>query len=133
MSTEKPGSSKSSGDGVINEEVYNTSLMLVKQAKVYKKKVSVKYLCAYFTQKFDSFAEATGNPTTIYSKVINLHKIVTNLTRNKNAEGKDTLFAAPFKVPQKVTNEQRALSSAKSKKKCNLLLNCMKLKMSTTL
>ena len=120
MSTEKPGSSKSSGDGVTNEEVYNTYLMLVKQAKVYKKKVSVKYLCDYFTQKFDSFAEATGNPTTIYSKVINLHIIVTNLTRNKNAEGKDTLFAAPFKVPQKVTNEQRALSSAKSKKKMQL-------------
>ena len=38
MSTEKPGSSRSSDDGVTNKEVYNTYLMLVKQAKVDKKK-----------------------------------------------------------------------------------------------
>ena len=105
--------------------------MLFKQAKVDKKKVSVKDLCDYFSQKFDSFAKSTASPTTIYSKVTNLHKIVTNLTRNKNVEGKERLFAAPFKVPQKVTNDQRALSSTKLKKKCNLLLNYMKLKMRT--
>ena len=58
--------------------------MLVKQAKVDKKKVSVEDLCDYFSQKFDSFAKSTANPTTIYSKVTNLHEIVTNLTRNKN-------------------------------------------------
>ena len=120
MSTEKPGSSRSSDDGVTNEEVYNTYLMLVKQAKVDKKKVSVKDLCDYFSQKFDSFAESTANPTTIYSKVTNIHKIVTNLTRNKNVEGKERLFAAPFKVRQKVTNDQRALSSTKTKKEMEL-------------
>ena len=117
MPSERPGSSGSNGDRVTNEEVCNTYLMLVKQAKVDKKKVFVKYLCDYFSQKFDSFVEATANPTTIYSKVINLHKIVTNLTRNKNVEGKERLFAAPFKIPQKVTNKQRALSSPKTKKR----------------
>ena len=33
---------------------------------------------------------------------------------------KKRLFAAPFKVPQEVTNEQRALRSAKTKKEMQL-------------
>ena len=102
MSAEKPGSSRSSGDGVTDEEVYNRYLMLVKQAiEVDKKKVSVKDLCDYFSKKFDCSAEATANPTTTYSKVTNLHKIVTNLTRNKNVEGKKDYLQQLLNSPRK--------------------------------
>ena len=106
---------------VTNEEVYMVYKELLEKAKLEKRKVSVKELNSCLSEKYESFAVSESNPSTIFNKVQGLYNRVATLNRNKNKKGKIDLFCKPFNVPQKLSNEEKSLNSAKSNKEKELI------------
>ena len=82
----------------------------------------MKEVYTYMSEKFDCFAKSCANPSTIYNKISSLYKSVSSLSRARDADKKKHLLSRKFSVPQKMSNEEKALLSSKTEKEKRLKL-----------
>ena len=72
-----PGPSRSQEacfSDVRNEDIYNANCTLLEKVKGEDRRISVKEVHTYMSEKFDCFAKSCANPSTIY-KISSLYQV----------------------------------------------------------